>query len=85
MTEAQVTDQVVRRHLAALILVAHEGNSEAIVKMMRSEMCRLVSAICTALSSHRLDVAGCCQACDSSHCTLLSKISRALLPVNLNN
>jgi hypothetical protein len=85
MTEAQATDQVVRRHLAALVLIAQEGSSEAIVKMMRSEMCRLVSAVCTALNAHRLDIAGWCQACDSPHCTLLTKVRRALLPITLGN
>lgn len=85
MTEAQTTDQLVRRHLAALVLVAQEGSSADVVRMMRGELCRLVSAVCTGLSSHRLDVAGWCQVCDSSHCSLLANVSRALLPINLGN
>lgn len=83
MTPAQRTDQLVRRHLAALILISQEGSSADVVRMMRAETCRMVSAISTALNLHRIDAAGRCHICKSTNCGLLALVRRALLPVNL--
>lgn len=84
MTEAQETDQLVRRHLSALIVIAQEGSGPDVARLMRLEICRLVSAICTSLNYHRLDSAGWCPVCDSPHCSLLAQVRRALLPVQLS-
>ena len=84
MTEAEETDQLVRRHLSALIVIAQEGTGADVARMMRSEVCRLVSAICTDLNHHRLDATGWCPVCDSPHCTLLAQVRRALLPIQLS-
>lgn len=82
-TEAEVADQSVRRHLAALVFAAQEGSDADVARLARAEMCRLVSGICTALTPHRLDSVGSCEACGSASCGLLSGIRRALLPVRL--
>lgn len=82
-TEAQEADQLVRRHLAALIVVAQQGSDTDVVRTMRAETCRLVSAICTALDPHRPDPAGRCPACASGTCHMLAQVRRALLPVRL--
>jgi hypothetical protein len=81
MTPAQRTDQLVRRHLAALIVIAQEGSSADVVRMMRAETCRMVSAISTCMSLHHLDPSGRCHVCQSTNCGLLALVRRALLPV----
>ncbi|HEV2783372.1 MAG TPA: hypothetical protein VGX25_28650 [Actinophytocola sp.] len=79
-----MTNQLARRHLAAPIVIAQEGGGPAVVRMMRAETCRLVSAICTCLNLHELDSAGRCPVCDSTSCALLAQVRRALLPVQLS-
>lgn len=82
-TEAEVNDQKVRRHLAAMAFAAQEGADHEVVRLARAEMCRLVSAICTALSPHRINPAGSCVLCCSPSCSMRAEIRRALLPVRL--
>jgi hypothetical protein len=82
-TEAQTSDQVVRRHLAAVIVLAQEGTDAAVLRMMRAETCRLVSAICVALGRHPLDAAGLCPVCAVDTCHLRKEIRQALLPINI--
>lgn len=82
-TEAEVSDQIVRRHLAAVIVIAQEGNDAAVLRMMRAETCRLVSAICVALGKHPLDAAGLCPICAADTCRLREEIRRALLPIRI--
>jgi hypothetical protein len=83
LTEAEEADQVVRRHLAAMLVLAQEGTDGDVARLARSEMCRLVSAICTALGPHQPDGSGSCGQCGSPTCLLLNDIRRALLPVRL--
>jgi hypothetical protein len=82
-TEAEVANEIVRRHLSAMIVVAQEGSNADVGRLMRSEVCRLASAICTALSFHRLDARGRCPLCDATSCGLLTRVRRALLPVHI--
>jgi hypothetical protein len=84
LTEAEVADQAVRRHLAAMVLVTHEGGDADVARLARSEMCRLVSAICSALSLHRLDNRGNCRICAATSCVLRGIVRRALLPIRLS-
>jgi hypothetical protein len=83
-TDAEVADQTIRRHLAALVFATQEGGDAEVARLARMEICRLVSAICTALRIHRLDAAGRCTACANDFCVLLAEIRRALLPVRLS-
>lgn len=82
-TEAEVSDQVVRRHLAAVIVLAQEGNDAVVARLARAEVCRLVSAICVALGRHPLDAAGSCPVCAAGTCRLREEMRRALLPVRI--
>ena len=82
MTPAQQTDRLVRRHLAALLVISQEGTNADVVRMMRAETCRMVSAISTCLSLHHLDPGG-RHVCQSANCGLLALVRRALLPVTI--
>jgi hypothetical protein len=82
-TDAEETDQVVRRHLAALVFATQECSDAEVVRLARAETCRLVAAICTALVPHRLDPAGHCEACGAASCPLRNLVRRALLPARL--
>lgn len=82
-TEAEEANQLVRRHLAAMVVLTQEGADPDVARLARSEMCRLVSAICTALGPHLPDSSGSCGQCGSPTCLLLNDIRRALLPVHL--
>ncbi|MGH3863544.1 hypothetical protein [Actinokineospora sp.] len=81
-TQAERADQAVRGHLAALVIIIQQGDDDEVCLAARSEICRLVSAVCTALSPHRLDSRGHCALCGPD-CELLNRLSRALLPVRL--
>ncbi len=79
-TGAEMADREVRRHLAAIVVVAQQGTEMDVARMARSEMCRVVSAILASLRTHELESNGECAVCGSSECLLLNHIRRALLP-----
>lgn len=82
-TEAEAADQLVRRHLAALVFAAQEGADADVTRLARAEMCRLVSAICAVLQGHRLHPSGACATCGSGTCGLRASLRQSLLPVRL--
>jgi hypothetical protein len=83
VSEAFDADLTVRRHLAAMIVIAQDGEDSDVARLARSEICRLAAAICAALSMHRLHPSGFCGACGRTVCALRGSVRRALLPVRL--